>query len=109
MSDTSTVDQDRVTRRDLAEGRVDKVLTDRTALVSVDDVVGGLRFENALQIAEAAKIMATSGSMLPPWLQGNVGGCWGIILRSIELRMSPMTLASMTYEVENKGVKQVAY
>jgi len=108
MTDTA-VEQERITRRDLAEGRTDKVLTERTAMVSVDDVVGGLKFENALQIAEAAKIMATSGSMLPPWLQGNVGGCWGIILRSIELRMSPMTLASMTYEVENKGVKQVAY
>ncbi|WP_065755238.1 recombinase RecT [Bradyrhizobium paxllaeri] len=107
MTDT-TVDQ-RVTRGDLAAGKVDKVLSDRTALVAVDDVVGGLKFENALQIAEAAKIMATAGSMLPPWLQGNVGGCWGIILRAIELRMSPMTLASMTYEVENKGVRQVAY
>ena len=39
MTDT-TVEQERITRRDLAEGRTDKVLTERTAMVSVDDVVG---------------------------------------------------------------------
>src|SRR5882724_882090 len=100
---------ERVTRRDLVEGRIEKVVTDRTALVEVSHIQGGLRFENAEQIVDAAKVMATAGSMLPPWLQGNIGGCWGIILKSVELQMSPMTLASMTYEVENRGVRQVAY
>ncbi|MEY9179681.1 hypothetical protein [Bradyrhizobium sp. USDA 313] len=86
---------DRVTRRDLAEGRVEKILSDRTAQVPIADF--GFDFTNAMQIAEAAKVMATAGPMLPEWLRGNVGGCWAIIVRSIELHISPLTLANWTY------------
>jgi hypothetical protein len=60
-------------------------------------------------MGEAAKLMATAGPMLPEWLQGNVGGCWGIILRATELGISPLTLANWSYLVDNKGVKRVAY
>lgn len=100
MSDQSfpgdrPMDADRVTRRDLAEGKVEKVLSDRTSQVPIADF--GFDFTNAMQIAEAAKIMATAGPMLPEWLRGNVGGCWGIIVRAIELNISPLTLANWTY------------
>jgi hypothetical protein len=98
-----------VTRRDLAEGKIERVMTEKTALIPMGEHVGGLRFDNALQMAEAAKLMATAGPLLPPWLQGNVGGCWGIILKADELGVSPLTLASQTYLVVNKGVEQVAY
>lgn len=97
----------RVTRRDLAEGKIEKVMTERTTMVPISDF--GLKFENAFQMGEAAKLMATAGPMLPEWLQGNVGGCWGIILRATELGISPLTLANWSYLVENKGVKRVAY
>jgi RecT family len=108
MTDTSTVEETgRVTRRDLAEGKIEKVMTERTTMVPISDF--GLRFENAFQMGEAAKLMATAGPMLPEWLQGNVGGCWGIILRATELGISPLTLANWSYLVENKGVKRVAY
>jgi hypothetical protein len=110
MTDTTqTADSDRVTKRDLAEGKIEKVMTDRTAMVQLSEVYGGLHFENALQMADTAKLMATAGDMLPPWLQGNVGGCWGILLLADELRVSPLRLAAMTYLVENKGVRQVAF
>jgi len=98
---------DRVTRRDLVEGKIGKVLDpERTGLVQV---TSGLKFENAFQIAEAAKIMATCGPMLPPWLQGNVGGCWGILLRSNELDVPPLTLAQMTFITEKGGVQRLGY
>ena len=100
---------DRITRRDLAEGKVEKVLSEKTSLVPMGDVLGGLKFENMMQVAEAAKIMSTAGPMLPPWLQGNVGGCWAIIIRSTELGISPLTLANWSYVVENKGVARVGY
>lgn len=108
MTDTDTAQTtERVTKRDLAEGKIEKVMSDRTAMVPISDF--GLKFENALQVAEAAKLMATAGPMLPEWLQGNPGGCWGIILRATELGISPLTLANWSYLVENKGVKRVAY
>ncbi len=99
---------DRVTRRDLAEGRIGKVLDpERTAMVPVRG--GGLKFENAYQMAEAAKLMSTAGPLLPPWLQGNVGGCWAIILRSDEIGISPLTLAAMSFVTEKKGVQRIGW
>jgi hypothetical protein len=99
----------KVTRRDLAEGKIGKVLDpERTGLVPMRDA-GGLRFDNAFQMAEAAKLMSTAGPLLPPWLQGNVGGCWAIILRSSEIGISPLTLAAMTYVTEKKGVQRLGY
>ena len=109
MSDTETKPDDgRITRRMLAAGEIERVMSpEKTSMVPISDF--GLRFENAFQMGEAAKLMATAGPMLPEWLQGNVGGCWGIILRATELGISPLTLANWSYLVENKGVKRVAY
>lgn len=102
-------DDGRVTKRMLAEGQIERVLApERTGLVPMRDS-GGLRFDNAFQMAEAAKLMATAGPLLPPWLQGNVGGCWAIILRSNEIGISPLTLAAMTYVTEKKGVQRLGY
>ncbi len=110
MSDESTLDQhpDRITRRDLVEGKIGKVLdAERTSSIPMAN--GGLRFENAFQMAEAAKLMSTAGPLLPPWLQGNVGGCWAIILRSQEIDISPLTLAAMTYVTEKGGIQRIGY
>jgi hypothetical protein len=109
MTDTDTTAPERTTRRDLAEGKIERVLSDKTSLVPMGQDIGGLRFENAMQMAEAAKLMSTAGPMLPPWLQGNVGGCWGIILRATELGISPLTLAQWSYVTENRGVQRVSY
>jgi hypothetical protein len=103
-------DPERVTRRDLAEGRIDKVLSpEKTSLIPMNEVMGGLRFENAFQLAEAAKLMATAGPLLPPWLQGNVGGCWAVLLRSQETGISALALARMMYVTEKGGVQTVGY
>ncbi|MET4017765.1 hypothetical protein BSZ19_04860 [Bradyrhizobium japonicum] len=111
MTDTTTMeDPGRVTRRDLAEGRIEKVLSpERTSLIPMNDVMGGLKFENAFQLAEAAKLMATAGPILPPWLQGNVGGCWAVLLRSQETGISALALAQMMYVTEKHGVQRVGY
>ena len=110
MTDTITeTPHEKVTRRDLAEGRIEKVMSDRTELVRIAPDVGGIRYDNVMHMAEAARMMATAGPMLPPWLQGNVGGCFGIILRANELRISPMTLAEWSFVTEKGGVQRVGY
>ncbi|MGY3130075.1 hypothetical protein ACVWZM_000757 [Bradyrhizobium sp. USDA 4501] len=101
---------DRVTRRMLAEGQIEKVVSpERTGLIPMNDVMGGLKFENAFQLAEAAKLMSTAGPILPPWLQGNVGGCWAVLLRSQETGISALALAQMMFVTEKKGVQRVGY
>lgn len=109
MSEIDVHDDARqVTRRDLAEGRIEKVATDRTAEVAVS-ATGGVSYENVLQMADTAKLLSTAGPLLPPWLQGNVGGMFAICMRAQELGVSPLSLAGWTYVVENKGVKRVGY
>jgi hypothetical protein len=105
MSDTDNIHQEipaddprRVTKRMLAEGQIEKVMTERTGMVPISDY--GLRFENAMQMAEAAKLMSTAGPLQPTWLQGNPGGCWAIMLRSTEIGISPLTLAAMSFVTE---------
>lgn len=98
--------QERVTRRDLVEGKIEKV-AERGSSVAVG--LGGLKFDNAGEMADAARMMAACGPMLPDWLQGNVGGCWGTILRSVEIGISPLTLAQMMFVTEKGGKQRVAY
>src|SRR4051812_18172256 len=95
--ETNTVDDGRVTKRMLAQGEIEKIPPERGALVQMNGVMGGLKFENALQLADAAKYMSAAGPLLPPWLQGNVGGCWAVLLRSQETGISPLALAQMMY------------
>ena len=98
-----------ITRRDLAEGKIEKLPPDRGLSVQMNDAMGGLVFRNALELADAAKYMSAAGPLLPPWLQGNVGGCWAVLLRSQETGISPLALAQMMYVTEKKGVQRVGY
>jgi hypothetical protein len=102
-------DDGRVTRRDLAEGKIERLPPERGALVQMSDVMGGLVFRNALELADAAKYMSAAGPLLPPWLQGNVGGCWAVLLRSQETGISPLALAQMMYVTEKNNVQRVGY
>jgi hypothetical protein len=75
----------------------------------ISELLRGLVFHNALELADAAKYMSAAGPLLPPWLQGNVGGCWAVLLRSQETGISPLALAQMMYVTEKKGVQRVGY
>lgn len=104
--------EDRVTRRDLAEGKAEKVVTERTEHVTLFKG-GGVDYANLRDMVDAAKLLSASGPMLKPWLQGNVGGCFAICLRAQELGISPLALQSWSYVVEQyvggQKVEQVAY
>ena len=69
----------------------------------------GVKFESMLQVMDFSKLMAVSGSAIPPHLRGYPGTCLAIIIRALELKMSPFTVANWSYEVEQKGVKRIAY
>src|SRR4051812_34182798 len=107
MTDTETVeDTDRVTRRDLVEGKIDKVSSGTEAIPVAE---GDIDFTNFRQMIDYAKVMSTAGPILRPWLQGNVGGVLSLMLRAKELNISFLTLQNWSYVVENKGVQSVAF
>jgi hypothetical protein len=90
----------------------------RAITVPTSGNIGALLPTNALQAADWAKMMAVSGSMVPPFLRGNAGGCLGIVLKACRLMMDPFEVANWAYEVEQsiKGsddkyykVRSVAY
>lgn len=116
MTDSQTFPPDRkpeaeprVTRRDLAEGQIERVVTDHTAEVTISRTKGGVDFQNLRDLVDAAKLLAASGEFLPPYLRGNVGGTFAICLRAQELGISPLSLAAWTYRMENKGVATIGY
>jgi len=93
-------DQTPITKRDLVEQNVEKVIDKNKAMsVAVSADLGGTGFKNMLEVIESAKMMAMAGAMIPKWLQGNPGGCWGIILQAIEWKFSPLSVAKMSFEV----------
>lgn len=104
--------QPRVTRRDLVEGNVEKAVTDHMSKVAVG-ARGGIDYSNLRDMIDAAKALSAAGPMLRPWLQGNVGGCFGIIMKAQELGMTPLQLQAWTYIVEQwidgQKVQQIAY
>lgn len=109
MTDTTTNEPDkRVTKRDLVEGNIDKVVSERTSLVGLSSG-GGVDYANLHDMTNAAKLLAAAGEMIPPFFRGNVGAMFANCLRAQELGISPLTLANWTYAVENKGVTRIAY
>src|SRR5262249_52874209 len=100
------------TRRDLAEGNVEKVVSDRTERVTLFKG-GGVDIANLKDAVDAAKLFAASGVFLPPHLQGNVGGVLFCFLKAQELGVSPLSLMNWSYVVEQyvggTKVQRVAY
>lgn len=108
MTDTTTnAPEARVTKRDLVEGNVDKIV-DQTARVSIAGT-GGIDYASLRDMADAAKLLCAAGEMIPPFFRGNVGAMFANCMRAQELGVSPLTLANWTYAVENKGVTRIAY
>lgn len=107
-----TIQPERVTKRDLVEGNAEKVVSDRMSEVIVSKR-GGVDYANLRDMVDAAKLMASAGPMIRPWLQGNVGGCFGIIMKAQELGMTPLQLQAWSYVVEQwidgGKVQQIAY
>lgn len=70
---------------------------------------GGVDYATLKDLHTFAGWLCKAGPMLPPWLQDNHGGMFGICMKAHELGISPLALANWSYVVENKGVSRVAY
>jgi hypothetical protein len=101
-------DQGPATKRDIVEGNFDRLVSpERQELLSPADI--GI-FRTFTEVADAAKLLATSGPLLPKWLQANPGGLVGIIMQTIdwnvgrppEKRISPIFAARMSFEVNGQ-------
>ncbi len=99
-------DQSTPTKGELIESKLDRAAA---GALAVSNAAGGVSFQNMLEVMEFAKLMSLAGSAIPPHLRNNPGGCLAATVRALELKMSPFTVANWQYEVENKGVKRVAY
>ncbi len=119
MSETQTFPPDRieappsqterVTKRDLVEGNVEKAATDHTEQVIISRERGGINFQNLRDMIDAARLLAASGDFLPPYARGNVGAVFAAIMRAQELNISPLSFLAWTYRMENKGVSTIGY
>jgi RecT family len=78
------------------EERIDKTLT---SAMGVSDQ--GISFRTASEVMEFAKMMAVSGSAVPPHLRGQPGACLGIIDDAIRFGFSPYALARKSYFVND--------
>ena len=84
--------------RDLVEGNVDRI-RENTSLVPVSQKTGGLAFQSMDQMIDAAKMLAASGPAVPPWMRGNPGGCWAILVQASQWGFDPISVARQSYEV----------
>ena len=108
-TDDNTIQTPTGKRVSLIEDRLDP---DRMAQVMLGSEPGdmvGVKFRSMMEIMEFAKLMSVSGVAVPPYLRGNPGACLAVVVRSHEIGMSPFFVANVSYEVENKGVKRIAY
>ena len=79
------------------EERIDKSITGGMV---VND--RGISFQNATEVMEYAKMMATSMQAVPPHLRANPGACLAIIDDAIRFGMSPYALARKSYFVNDR-------
>jgi hypothetical protein len=84
------------------EGRIDR---DRAGDMVVSSELGGLQFQNMLEVMEFAKMMAVSDVAVRKHLRGNPGACLGVTIQAFEWRMSPFAVANKSYAVND----QLAY
>jgi hypothetical protein len=93
--------QRRVTMADIAriEDRIDRVAA---STLEVSDALGGLRFQNMVEVMEFAKCMAVADTAVPKHLQGNPGMCLAVCVQALEWRFSPFAVANKSYVVNDR-------
>lgn len=70
--------------------------------VAVSDTLGGIRFQNMLEVMEFSKMIAVSGAAIPPHLRGEPGACLAVCVQALEWRFSPFSVANKSYLVNNR-------
>lgn len=81
------------------EERIDRVAV---STMEVSDALGGIRFQNMVEVMEFAKCMAIADTAVPKHLRGNVGMCLAVCVQALEWRFSPFAVANKSYVVNDR-------
>lgn len=81
------------------EDRIDRVAA---SALEVSDALGGLRFQNMVEVMEFAKCMAVADTAVPKHLRGNPGMCLAVTIQALEWRFSPFAVANKSYVVNDR-------
>jgi hypothetical protein len=79
-----------------------KIDQEKTALIKIDDKVGGISFKNVAEMMDFSRLMAVSDKAVPLYLRGNIGSCLAICVQADEWGFSPFALARMSYVVNDQ-------
>lgn len=69
--------------------------------LAINHKAGGFDFDNLDGVMELAKLMAVSQQSVPKHCRNQPGVCLGIVIQSIEWRMSPYAVARKSYVVND--------
>lgn len=81
------------------EDRIDRVAA---GALQVSDQLGGLRFQNMIEVMEFAKMMSIAGLAVPQHLRGEPGTCLAVCVQALEWRFSPFSVANKSYSVNGR-------
>jgi RecT family len=81
------------------EERIDRVAA---GALEVSDQLGGLRFQNMIEVMEFSKLMSVAGLAVPPHLRGEPGTCLAVCVQALEWRFSPFAVANKSYSVNGR-------
>jgi hypothetical protein len=70
--------------------------------VVVSSLVGGVQFQNMLEVMEFSKLMSLAGAAVPKHLRAAPGTCLAVCVQSLEWRMSPFAVAAKSYVVNDR-------
>lgn len=87
---TETAESTKLTR---IEERLDKGVAGAQTI----GAVGGVMFQNMMEVMEFAKLMSLSGDAAPPHLRGNPGACLSIVTRALRFNFDPFSLAEHSF------------
>lgn len=79
------------------ENKIDRAIAGDIALAQ-----GGMALETMGEAMEFAKVMAISGTAVPPHCRNNPGLCLAVCIQSLEWRMSPFAVANKSYVVNDR-------
>jgi RecT family len=92
----------RPTKRELIEKGLEALDLDKIGTVPITAQAGGIDWRELKNVLDTAKLMATSGVMVPRYLRGNPGACLGITFKAIHWRMDPFEVAEKSYVVNDR-------
>lgn len=134
MTDQPETERTTVTRRDLIEQNIGKVFSNGYASDKEDEdkqvaalvqqaaqpVAARPEFGVSEKEADAAKMLSMTGPLIPEWLRGNIGACWGMIQLSKRwtrysprtnswVHFDPLVIAGSTYLVRSDKSESVGF